>query len=70
MNTDPWLDFLNSVGATFWRGFPYDILFLAVLIWGCRLLPELKYAVYFMAAMICINLAVGTVPAWFEGRTY
>jgi len=67
-----WLNLLNTVGATFWRGFPYDIVFLLVLIWGAQHTESktLYYVAVFMAILIAINLTIGTVPAWFQGMTW
>lgn len=69
---DPWLDFLNIVGATFWRGFPYDIAFLLALIWGDSKTQGrwLYYIAIFMALLIAVNLTVATVPAWLQGTTW
>ena len=74
MAADPWLDFLAVVGATFWRGFPYDIAFLATLLWAvprtegwCK--KALQIIAVAMAAIILINLAISTIPAWFRLET-
>lgn len=75
MEVDRWIEFLNTVGATFWRGFPYDIAFFFSAIVGARLTPT-KYQGYimgiaiFMGVLIALNLAIGTIPAWLEKRTY
>ena len=73
---DNWLEFLNTVGATFWRGFPYDIFFLWVLLWGHSrvrnqdLRKWIGRVAVFMAILITVNLIIGTVPAWIEGTTW
>ena len=72
---DEWLKFLNMVGATFWRGFPYDIVFFFVLVLSARYVPDywkkwFLFIALFMAVMIAVNLAVGTIPAWLNGETW
>lgn len=69
---DGWIELLNTVGATFWRGFPYDIAaFLAFAI-GFRLTQSraLLGIAIFMAALIALNLTVATVPAWRTFTTF
>jgi hypothetical protein len=71
---DGWLELLNTVGATFWSGFPYDIAFLFVLVISDKLAPEyrrvLMVVAVFMALLIAVNLTIGTVPAWKTFTTY
>lgn len=75
MPQDPWLHFLSVVGATFWRGFPYDIAFFTVTVWAVgktegRVRQALSVVAVFMAVLMAINLAIGTIPPWFQPNTW
>jgi hypothetical protein len=71
-----WLDFLSVVGATFWRGFPYDIFLLWILFWGYTKIENSKFSIFIvlsimvMVILITVNLIIATVPAWFQGTTW
>ena len=72
MQVDKWIEFLNTVGATFWRGFPYDIAALLALGLVSKWTENkvMLWLVISLGAIIVINLAVATIPAWFKGITY
>lgn len=72
MPLDGWIELLNTVGATFWRGFPYDITAFLAFALGYKITKSkwiLGIAV-FMAILIALNLTVATVPAWGELTTF